>query len=338
MNLDQIKNLSNHNLLSSLTSLFERERKISHSILLHLKIIIDRRLFEKRGFSSLFEMLVKEYKLSETSANQRLKALELLVIVPGIEASLINGDLNLTTLALAQRQIRQEEKLTSTKVGVAQKIEIVSKIKNKTQAQAEIELMKLLPHTSSAPKTVERRISEDTTRVSLNVPDRLKEKLKRLQELWAHVDHSMDYIKLIERSVDDTLSRIDPILKKPSKKKVSVEDNAHHNRSVALTVKIEKELRKVDDSSRKRPSYYSVDIRKKLSDAANSCCEFIDELTSRRCSSRFGLEIDHVVPLGRGGSNDISNLRLLCRAHNLLLARRWFGDDKIDREIRKRRE
>ncbi len=92
MELSQIKKLSNDNLLKGLAELFESERKISHSALLHLLVIRERRLFADRGYGNLFEMLIKEFKLSETSANQRLKALDLLIAVPDVEESLINGD------------------------------------------------------------------------------------------------------------------------------------------------------------------------------------------------------------------------------------------------------
>ena len=34
------------------------------------------------------------------------------------------------------------------------------------------------------------------------------------------------------------------------------------------------------------------------------------------CSSTEDLTIDHIVPLSRGGSDEIKNLRFLCRAHN----------------------
>ena len=35
-----------------------------------------------------------------------------------------------------------------------------------------------------------------------------------------------------------------------------------------------------------------------------------------KCGSRENLEIDHVVPLARGGSNRLENLQLLCRSCN----------------------
>jgi hypothetical protein len=34
------------------------------------------------------------------------------------------------------------------------------------------------------------------------------------------------------------------------------------------------------------------------------------------CALQEDLTIDHVVPLSKGGSDDLSNLRLLCRKHN----------------------
>lgn len=46
-----------------------------------------------------------------------------------------------------------------------------------------------------------------------------------------------------------------------------------------------------------------------------------------RCGSTRDLQYDHVLPWALGGaSNDPANIRLLCRAHNLRLARKTFGD------------
>ncbi|MEJ2719648.1 MAG: HNH endonuclease signature motif containing protein [bacterium] len=50
----------------------------------------------------------------------------------------------------------------------------------------------------------------------------------------------------------------------------------------------------------------------------------------RRCESTYRLQIDHIVPFARGGTNALSNLRLLCAKHNKLEAKRAFGAAKIE--------
>ena len=49
-----------------------------------------------------------------------------------------------------------------------------------------------------------------------------------------------------------------------------------------------------------------------------------------RCCERKGLEIDHVTPFGIGGETVAENLRVTCRAHNQMLARKIFGDAHVD--------
>jgi hypothetical protein len=44
-----------------------------------------------------------------------------------------------------------------------------------------------------------------------------------------------------------------------------------------------------------------------------------------RCGSRWQLEIDHVIPVAKGGLTTLENLRCLCRNHNALAAEMTFG-------------
>ena len=48
----------------------------------------------------------------------------------------------------------------------------------------------------------------------------------------------------------------------------------------------------------------------------SGCCSYVDRHTGRRCGSRFFLELDHIVPVARGGGAEPSNLRLRCAAHH----------------------
>jgi hypothetical protein len=58
-------------------------------------------------------------------------------------------------------------------------------------------------------------------------------------------------------------------------------------------------------------------------------CTFVAQ-DGRRCSQRYGLEYDHIVPWALGGRSDCaSNIRLLCRVHNQHAAREIFGPDLV---------
>ena len=48
------------------------------------------------------------------------------------------------------------------------------------------------------------------------------------------------------------------------------------------------------------------------------------------CGSTTRLEIDHVVPRGRGGHSTVENCRLACRVHNQYAARQAYGDARMD--------
>jgi hypothetical protein len=363
--LVELKRLSDDQLVLSAEDQFALERKTSHYILLHLKEISLRRVYAKRGFPNLREMLIKHFRQSETAANQRLKSLELMLDVPAVEERLISGDLNMSTVAMAQRQIRREEKLTGQEISKEKKIEIVESITNKTMAKAEIELFKLLPETASHPETYERRVSEQATRLNLTVPNDVMEMFIRLKEIWAHVDPTMDHVEVIRRSFKMTLQKVDPTQRKSAIKKSSganpkININANTNVDAGTTIDFytsdsvqsastspdstlpRQSTQSLTDSVKhrgtKRPTYYKREFDRALWERAGSQCEFIDEKTTRRCDCRFGLQREHVIPLALGGANDLSNMQLLCATHNQLRARRVFGNKKIDAFQIKRRK
>jgi hypothetical protein len=286
----ELNKFTDTQLLASLEQQFALERNTSHNILLHLKEVRSRRLFAERGFPNLFSMLIHHFHQSESAANQRLKALDLMIDIPVVEERLISGDLSMSTVAMAQRQIKREEKLTGTRVSKEKKLEIVESITNKTMAQAEIELFKHLPETASSPQNYERRISAETTRLSVTLPDDVREMMIRLKELWAHAE------------------KADPTRKKKTQ---GATESAKHRGTERL-------------------KYYGKEFDRTLWQKAESQCEYVDKTTGRRCECKFGLQREHVIPLAKGGTNELSNMELLCATHNLLRARQIFGTSKID--------
>jgi 5-methylcytosine-specific restriction endonuclease McrA len=51
--------------------------------------------------------------------------------------------------------------------------------------------------------------------------------------------------------------------------------------------------------------------------------------SGHRCQSRQFLQIHHEKPWARHGPDTLDNLRLLCAAHNQLLAEQEFGRQKV---------
>ena len=58
-------------------------------------------------------------------------------------------------------------------------------------------------------------------------------------------------------------------------------------------------------------------------------CTFVAD-DGTRCTCRKGLQIDHIQPWSVGGATELSNLRVVCFAHNQLLARKYFGDEHFE--------
>ncbi|HYP98894.1 MAG TPA: HNH endonuclease signature motif containing protein, partial [Polyangiaceae bacterium] len=76
--------------------------------------------------------------------------------------------------------------------------------------------------------------------------------------------------------------------------------------------------------SRNGTRYVSVDVRREVHERDGGRCVFVSA-SGRRCEARAFVQLDHVIPFARHGGNEVSNLRLLCRAHNRFHARQCFG-------------
>jgi 5-methylcytosine-specific restriction endonuclease McrA len=74
-----------------------------------------------------------------------------------------------------------------------------------------------------------------------------------------------------------------------------------------------------------------VEVEREVWKRDESRCTFQDE-NGKRCTCTYALEIDHIVPFCLGGrSDDASNLRLLCRTHNVLEAESKLGRQFMER-------
>jgi len=60
-------------------------------------------------------------------------------------------------------------------------------------------------------------------------------------------------------------------------------------------------------------------------------CTYVSQ-SEQRCGERRMIEVDHIIPVARGGMNEITNLRLCCRRHNAWHADEIFGGSWMARK------
>ncbi len=86
--------------------------------------------------------------------------------------------------------------------------------------------------------------------------------------------------------------------------------------------------------SRSHSRYIPKAIRQTLWQRSEGRCEYNDQLSQRRCESRYQLEFEHCMPFAVGGKTVSDNLRVLCREHNRLMAIQYYGPKKIESHLR----
>jgi len=84
------------------------------------------------------------------------------------------------------------------------------------------------------------------------------------------------------------------------------------------------------------PRYVPAEVRREVWIRDGGRCQW-PAAGGAICGSTRRLELDHVVPVARGGTSTVEGLRILCDVHNAMAAREAFGDAWMDAFTRKAR-
>ncbi|MGZ3770589.1 MAG: HNH endonuclease [Bdellovibrio sp.] len=193
----RVQTLGDKDLVEQVRQLFNREKKIGDAILLGLKEIKQRRIFAAMGFSSLFEMLIKHYHLSETASYQRVNALKLIESVPEAQDALFNGEVSLSNAALVQSFIQRSEKEAHLPMSNKEKMTIIESIKGKTHREAQVTLAEINP-VAALPANKEKPISKGHTQLQIVVDEETMALLKEVQALLSHTIPDGDYNAILK--------------------------------------------------------------------------------------------------------------------------------------------
>jgi 5-methylcytosine-specific restriction endonuclease McrA len=139
-----------------------------------------------------------------------------------------------------------------------------------------------------------------------------KEDLETLASLLAHKIPDGDLAAVLHEAI-----------------RCAVEKHGKRRGAVAPAKKVS---RKTPDAAKRIEPTTTIPavVRREVWARDGGCCAYV-AADGRRCKSRWKLELDHIHPEALGGTPTVDNLRLACRAHNLLHAERTYGREHMDR-------
>ncbi len=344
-----ISSLDSRTLARRLGELAGDERQVQVDFLLHLEEFDRRRAFLELGYGSLWTYCLEVLHLREGSAGRRIAAMKVLRRLPRLVDALRDGRLCLTTLALLGPVLTEEnadellaraayrttaevdQLVASTKPRPAPRegvrrlpeaVEATCEDTSPPPAEAEeragvmerehspFESASFAPMDAPQPRTAEMRaVSEGRWSLRVTIDGACKDDLETLAMMLSHKFPKKDLAAVLHEAIRCGIEK-------------------HGKRKGAV-----RPARKVAVMPPKDRTAISAEVRRQVWERDQGRCAWTGP-DGKRCGSRWQVEVDHVDPAARGGRATLANLRLACRAHNLLHAEQVYGPEHM-RKYRK---
>ena len=289
-----IKDYSDPKLLVEVASTVTKERLAIANSVAFLAELDLRGLYRTSGYSSLFAYCTEFLKYSNASTHRRVQAARILHTHPEVYAKLVSGELNLCTVAEIAR-VKDQEK----------KEELLVKAEGRSKREVEVMVAPLLQATRPTKTTIKPKAHAPSPlfskpeepavvnyNINMEVDAEFMQLYNRAKELTST---SISLAELLKRTLKEYVAKREP---KVAVKPLSVSCSRYIPKAVSDAVRIRD----------------------------NNQCIYISP-SGQRCTCRTGLEFDHIIPFAAGGSTEVDNLRLTCKARNQLHAENWFGKE-----------
>jgi hypothetical protein len=305
-----LANLSDEELLSSLSAVCFETRRLLGRLLLHLIEVEARRLDLRSACSSLYDFCQRRLGMSESEAVRRIEAARLVRRFPTLLEHVERGEIHLTALLLLRHHFTGDnvEQLVAATTGKTKR-EIEELLAARAPKPDVLPTITPVPTPSHSPFPARVGVPPSPMRLEplapmrhrleLTISTEVRAKLERARDLMSHRIERGDLETVLDQALD------------------------------ALLAKLEKE--RVGDGVPRA-------VRREVFERDGEQCTFTNE-AGNRCPARSDLELDHIIPRARGGKSEAPNLRVVCHPHNQLYAEQAFGREHVERQrhLRQRR-
>jgi hypothetical protein len=328
--------METRDLTHRLVDLLRREQAALADFLLALAAFDRDRRWLELGYTSLFYFLHRELGLSKGAAFYRKTAAELVQRYPEIVEPLREGKLCLTSVVALAKVITPENRdevlprFFHASKGDAQAIvaelkpdpapprrDVVTVAAPRAPAPrtaaAELTSSKsvhpanlaaaAVPAPAPVPAPILDRVeplTADQRRFHVTVSKRFLAKLAAARDALSHSLPDADTEAVLEAALDLLLEK--------------------HDRRNGLV----KKPRTAPAGPSARPRHIPAEVKRAVWIRDGGKCQW-PIASGGICGSTRQLELDHIVPVARGGPSTIDNLRVTCRTHNQLHADQSFG-------------
>ncbi len=222
------QDLSDSNLVSCFENLVRSERKITAQVLECIGEIDKRKLFLEKGYTSLFDYLVKDFGYSPGAAMRRIDGARLLNELPEISEKFESGILTLSQATQVQRASRELKKTKNKTINSAQKRELLSQIENLNQKETEQTLADLL---NLPVMPVQKEVVHKNHSVTLTITFSA-EQIQILEQAQNMISHSVPH-----KSWADTLTYL-------AQKEISRRTSIRLEKTITAATAVEKQSNK----------------------------------------------------------------------------------------------
>jgi hypothetical protein len=184
-------------------------------------------------------------------------------------------------------------------------------------------------HPTSPPPRLERRFL-----VQFLASERFMKKFEKAKALLSNKNGALSYEAVLEAALDEFLKDHDPESRDRRRKarKQKAESNANQvNHGEKRPIRPQSGGSNGPPARCQEPSrHIPASTRDAVFQRDGGRCTYVGS-NGVRCAATHHLQIDHVLPCARGGTNSVHNLRLLCERHNKLQAERVYGANVMKR-------